>query len=71
MEPIYRSQQGIGHAAVATLNAGVDLVLIAYNDEKYYDVMYAVIFLYHIEIRTSVNFSIQKFPSTAFWVKKS
>lgn len=43
MRPIYRSKDGIGHAAIAALNAGVDLILISYDGEKYYEAMYAVI----------------------------
>jgi beta-N-acetylhexosaminidase len=43
MSPIYRSKDGIGHATVSALNAGVDLILISYDGEKYYDAMYALI----------------------------
>jgi beta-N-acetylhexosaminidase len=43
MGPIYRGKHGIGAASVSALNAGVDLVLVSYDGEKYYDAMYAVI----------------------------
>jgi beta-N-acetylhexosaminidase len=43
MDPIYYSKQGIGQATVTALNAGVDLVLIAYDGDQYYEAMYAVI----------------------------
>jgi beta-N-acetylhexosaminidase len=43
MQPIYRSQEGIGHATVTALNAGVDLILISYDGEQYYKAMHAVI----------------------------
>jgi beta-N-acetylhexosaminidase len=43
MGPIYRGKHGIGDASVSALNAGVDLVLVSYDGEKYYDAMYAVI----------------------------
>jgi beta-N-acetylhexosaminidase len=43
MGSIYRDKHGIGNAAVSALNAGVDLVLVSYDGEKYYETMYAVI----------------------------
>ncbi len=43
MGAIYRSGFGIGEAAVKALNAGVDLLLIAYDGEKAYDVLYTLL----------------------------
>lgn len=43
MRPIYRSQYGIGGAAVAALNAGVDLILISYDGEKAYEILHALL----------------------------
>ena len=38
--------RGIGDAAVRALNAGIDLLLISYDGDKYYDVMYDLIAAY-------------------------
>jgi beta-N-acetylhexosaminidase len=43
MRPIYRSKDGIGQASVMALNAGMDLILISYDGEKFYETMYDVI----------------------------
>ena len=43
MRSIYRSGLGIGEAAVRAINAGVDLLLVAYDGEKAYDVLYALL----------------------------
>jgi beta-N-acetylhexosaminidase len=43
MRVIYRSGFGIGGAAVKALNAGVDLLLVAYDGEKAYEVLYALL----------------------------
>jgi beta-N-acetylhexosaminidase len=43
MGAIYRSAFGIGEAAVKALNAGVDLLLVAWDGEKTYDVLYALL----------------------------
>jgi beta-N-acetylhexosaminidase len=46
MGAIYSSKTGIRQAAVMALNAGMDLLLISYDGEKYYEVMYRVIQAY-------------------------
>ncbi len=46
MGAIYSSKTGISEAAVMTLNAGADLLLISYDWEKYYKVMYHLIQAY-------------------------
>ncbi len=43
MRVIDRSSFGIGEAAVKAVNAGVDLLLVAYDGEKAYDVLYALL----------------------------
>lgn len=43
MGAIYRSDDGICRAAVKALRVGVDLVLIAYDGEKYYEAMSCVL----------------------------
>jgi beta-N-acetylhexosaminidase len=43
MGAVYASPQGIGNAGIDALNAGVDLILIAYDPDQYYPVMYALL----------------------------
>ncbi len=43
MSSIYEGQHGLCNASIMALNAGVDLLLISYDDEKYYDVMYCLL----------------------------
>lgn len=42
MAAVYHSPTGIDDASVAALNAGVDLILISYDPDQYYRVMYAL-----------------------------
>jgi beta-N-acetylhexosaminidase len=39
MAAVYRSRDGIADAAVAALNAGVDLVLVSFDTDQFYSVM--------------------------------
>jgi len=43
MRAIYRSSPGIEDGAVAALNAGVDLILISWDPDQFYHVMYALL----------------------------
>jgi beta-N-acetylhexosaminidase len=43
MMAIHRSRSGAGGAAVEALNAGVDLILVSYDTDLYYPVMYALL----------------------------
>jgi beta-N-acetylhexosaminidase len=43
MIAVYRSAAGIEEASVTALNAGVDLILISYDPDQYYRVMYALL----------------------------
>lgn len=43
MGAVYASDAGIGPAAVAALNAGVDLILISYDGDQFYPVMHALL----------------------------
>lgn len=43
MNPVVQSPGGIGGSAVRALNAGVDLLLVTYHPERYYEVMDALI----------------------------
>ena len=43
MNPVVQSPGGVGGAAVRALNAGVDLLLISYHPERYYEVMDALL----------------------------
>jgi len=43
MRSVYDSGEGVGGAAVAALNAGVDLILISYDPDQYFPAMYAVL----------------------------
>ena len=43
MNAIYGGKNGICKSSILSLNAGVDFLLISYDFEKYYDVMYCLI----------------------------
>jgi len=43
MMAIYRSNGGIDNAGIQALNAGVDLILISWDTDQYYRVMYALV----------------------------
>jgi beta-N-acetylhexosaminidase len=43
MWPVHRHAGGAGEAAVAALNSGVDLILVAYDSDQYYEVMHALL----------------------------
>jgi beta-N-acetylhexosaminidase len=43
MGAVSGSRDGIGPASVAALNAGVDLVLVSYDPDQYYPVMFALL----------------------------
>jgi beta-N-acetylhexosaminidase len=43
MEAVYGSRQGMTAASVEALNAGVDLILIAFDPDQYYPVMHALL----------------------------
>jgi beta-N-acetylhexosaminidase len=43
MRAIYYSNMGIDDASITALNAGVDLVLISWDPDQYYRVMYALL----------------------------
>lgn len=43
MSSIYEGQHGLCKSSIMALNAGVDLLLVSYDDEKYYDVMYCLL----------------------------
>jgi beta-N-acetylhexosaminidase len=43
MGAVYNSDEGVGGAAVAALNAGVDLILISFDPDLYYGVMGALL----------------------------
>lgn len=43
MQAVYRSELGLEKATIAALNAGVDLILIAYDPSLYYPAMNAVL----------------------------
>ena len=46
MNPFNGSDEGICQASILALNGGVDLLLISYDHEKYYDVMYCLLNAY-------------------------
>lgn len=46
MGAIYNSKSGISEAAIMMINSGADLLLISYDWEKYYEVMYRMIQAY-------------------------
>jgi beta-N-acetylhexosaminidase len=43
MGAVYRSRNGIAEAAVAAVNAGVDLVLVSFDTDQFYPVMHGLI----------------------------
>jgi len=43
MGAVYYGPAGIAGGAVAALNAGTDLILVAYDPDQYYTVMYALL----------------------------
>ena len=43
MAAVYRSHDGIADAAVAALNAGVDLVLVSFDTDQFYPVMHSLL----------------------------
>ncbi len=43
MDAVYGSKEGIAAASVAALNAGVDLLLIAYDPAQYFAMMDALL----------------------------
>jgi beta-N-acetylhexosaminidase len=43
MGAVYRSRNGIAQAAVAALNAGVDLVLVSFDTDQFYPVMHGLL----------------------------
>jgi beta-N-acetylhexosaminidase len=43
MDAVYRSRAGVAEAAVAAINAGVDLVLVSYDTDQYYAVMHGLL----------------------------
>jgi beta-N-acetylhexosaminidase len=43
MGPIIYYQGGIGNAAVTGLNAGLDILLISYDGQQIYEVLYTLI----------------------------
>lgn len=42
MEAVYGSKDGLANASVKSINAGVDLILLSYDKDLYYDAMYAL-----------------------------
>jgi len=43
MSAVYRSSAGIDNASIHALNAGVDLILVSWDCDQYYRVMYALL----------------------------
>jgi beta-N-acetylhexosaminidase len=43
MAAVYRSSEGIVNGSIQALNAGVDLILISWDTDQYYPVMYALL----------------------------
>jgi beta-N-acetylhexosaminidase len=43
MGAVYRSHEGIAEAAVAAINAGVDLVLVSFDTDQFYVVMHGLL----------------------------
>jgi len=43
MNAVFRSREGIDNGAVASLNAGADLILVSWDSDQYYRVMYALL----------------------------
>jgi beta-N-acetylhexosaminidase len=42
MQAVYGSKDGLENATVKSINAGVDLILLSYDKDLYYDAMYAL-----------------------------
>lgn len=42
MQAVYASKDGLENATVKSINAGVDLILLSYDNDLYYDAMYAL-----------------------------
>jgi beta-N-acetylhexosaminidase len=43
MMAVFRSPKGMDEGSVVALNAGVDLILVSYDPDQYYRVMYALL----------------------------
>ena len=43
MGAVYRSRDGLAEAAVAAINAGVDLVLVSFDTDQFYAVMHSLL----------------------------
>jgi beta-N-acetylhexosaminidase len=43
MGAVYRNRDGIAEAAVAAINAGVDLVLVSYDTDQFYPIMHGLL----------------------------
>ena len=43
MAAVYRSSEGVENGGIQALNAGVDLILISWDTDQYYPVMYALL----------------------------
>ncbi len=43
MAAVYRSNEGIENGSIQALNAGVDLILISWDTDQYYPIMYALL----------------------------
>jgi beta-N-acetylhexosaminidase len=43
MSAVYRSPAGIDNGSVEALNAGVDLILVSWDPDQYYRIMYALL----------------------------
>jgi beta-N-acetylhexosaminidase len=43
MGAVYRSRDGLADAAVAAINAGVDLVLVSYDSDQFYAIMHRLV----------------------------
>jgi beta-N-acetylhexosaminidase len=43
MGAVYQSREGIAGGSVAALNAGVDLILISYDTDQYFEIMHGLL----------------------------
>ena len=43
MAAVYRSSEGMSNGSIQALNAGVDLILISWDTDQYYPVMYSLL----------------------------
>jgi beta-N-acetylhexosaminidase len=43
MHAVYRSSDGIENGSIAALNSGVDLILVSWDSDQYYQAMYALL----------------------------